>query len=581
MLASDLQRYLSSRPVLARPQTIRYRAEKFVRRHRALLAAAAVVALSLMGGIAYSTYQARRAESRFQQVRQLANTFVFDIHDAIQPLPGSTKARQLLVSTGLTYLDNLAFEANRDPELQWELAQAYSKLGTVQGAPRAGPHLGDTAGALASHRKAIALLERLAGRAPNDLKILRAFAGSYMTLGDLEVRAGRRPEALVAFTRATEIARTIVAHPSHQATDLRLRGFTQVRIGDQHYAQGESAAAFASFEKALEDFRSFATVVSTEVGQGSVANGLLSLARAYGGRGEIDRAVQTYRETVRLREELANRDPDNLSRRRELAVAYTYLAEQLFSPSEFSAGNRAEAVIFCRKALEINEQVAAADPNNAQAQRDLVLGLLKLARALEPDDPHLALQLTKRAERISRARTQTDPGSSDSERIWIYSFYESALRLRALRRLPEALQTAERSLRLMEQVAAKDPDARRDLVDDHQLVGDLLVRMRNPEGTLRHYEKALELAHQLRTEMPYDLFVLREIADTYELIGLLHAAGGRVRAPAAVLGASCQEARAWFQKSLDTWSKWGETGGAASYRERRQREIAAQIRACE
>jgi serine/threonine protein kinase len=130
-LASDIRNFQESRPILARPQTVRYRTVKFVRRHRGALAAAAVIVLSLLGGIAYSTYQARRAEARFQQVRKLANTFVFDVDDAIQPLAGSTKARQLLVSTGLEYLDSLAAEAGGDPDLQLDLAQAYIKLGNV------------------------------------------------------------------------------------------------------------------------------------------------------------------------------------------------------------------------------------------------------------------------------------------------------------------------------------------------------------------------------------------------------------------------------------------------------------------
>ena len=32
-LSEDLRRHLAGRPVLARPDTLRYRAEKFVRRH--------------------------------------------------------------------------------------------------------------------------------------------------------------------------------------------------------------------------------------------------------------------------------------------------------------------------------------------------------------------------------------------------------------------------------------------------------------------------------------------------------------------------------------------------------------------
>ena len=43
----------------------------------------------------------------------LANAFLFEIHDAIRDLPGSTPARQLLVSKGLEYLDKLAAGCRR------------------------------------------------------------------------------------------------------------------------------------------------------------------------------------------------------------------------------------------------------------------------------------------------------------------------------------------------------------------------------------------------------------------------------------------------------------------------------------
>jgi serine/threonine-protein kinase len=41
----------------------------------------------------------------------------------------------MLVATALEYLDNLSRDAQSDPELQWELAQAYKKVGDVQGSP--------------------------------------------------------------------------------------------------------------------------------------------------------------------------------------------------------------------------------------------------------------------------------------------------------------------------------------------------------------------------------------------------------------------------------------------------------------
>jgi serine/threonine protein kinase len=60
-LAMDLQRHLNNEPVLARPATIRYRAGRFVRRHRVPVVAAVALVLALAGGLAGTITQTRRA----------------------------------------------------------------------------------------------------------------------------------------------------------------------------------------------------------------------------------------------------------------------------------------------------------------------------------------------------------------------------------------------------------------------------------------------------------------------------------------------------------------------------------------
>ena len=57
--AEDLERFLQGRPVAARPEGRRYRAGKFVRRHRVGIAVAVSLVVSLLGGLAATTWQAR------------------------------------------------------------------------------------------------------------------------------------------------------------------------------------------------------------------------------------------------------------------------------------------------------------------------------------------------------------------------------------------------------------------------------------------------------------------------------------------------------------------------------------------
>src|SRR6185503_13990559 len=198
-LAEDIRRHLDGLPVKARADTFGYRAGKFVRRHKLGVAAAAVITLTLLIGIVTTVWQARvaraeraRAERRFEEVRQLANSFVFEVHDAVANLPGSTSARSLIVQRGLKYLDSLSQDAAGDRGLQRELATAYEKLGAVQYTPSVA-HLGDLEGALQSHRKAAALREALVAADPNNRDYRRELLDSYWFIATLLGKQGDLP----------------------------------------------------------------------------------------------------------------------------------------------------------------------------------------------------------------------------------------------------------------------------------------------------------------------------------------------------------------------------------------------------
>ena len=72
LLAEDLRRWLDGQPVLAQPPTLRYRAGKFVRRHRGAVAAAAIATLGVLGGLGVSLWQAHRAELAAAEARAQA-----------------------------------------------------------------------------------------------------------------------------------------------------------------------------------------------------------------------------------------------------------------------------------------------------------------------------------------------------------------------------------------------------------------------------------------------------------------------------------------------------------------------------
>ena len=68
-LAEDLRRYRANEPVSARADSMSYRVAKFTRRHRTVVAAVAIVGLSLAAGLAGTITQARRAEAEAAKAR--------------------------------------------------------------------------------------------------------------------------------------------------------------------------------------------------------------------------------------------------------------------------------------------------------------------------------------------------------------------------------------------------------------------------------------------------------------------------------------------------------------------------------
>jgi eukaryotic-like serine/threonine-protein kinase len=159
-LAEDLSLYLSNRPILARPQTLHYRAAKFVSRHRLTVGLAALTLLGIALGVASTITEKRVAERRFEEVRRLAHYVLFDLYDQVSNLSGSTRVRAEMANRATDYLNTLSREAKDDRGLRLELADGYLRLGDIQG-NMFRTNLGNTRAALGTYGKALSMLDPL------------------------------------------------------------------------------------------------------------------------------------------------------------------------------------------------------------------------------------------------------------------------------------------------------------------------------------------------------------------------------------------------------------------------------------
>ena len=94
---------------------------------------ATVVALiASIAGAGVSLYQERRAQARFNQVRELANKFIFEFEASIRDTPGTLSARRKMAETARQYLSSLEADSGHDPGLLRELAESHYRLSVVE-----------------------------------------------------------------------------------------------------------------------------------------------------------------------------------------------------------------------------------------------------------------------------------------------------------------------------------------------------------------------------------------------------------------------------------------------------------------
>jgi non-specific serine/threonine protein kinase/serine/threonine-protein kinase len=367
-LAEDVRRHLEGRPVLARPDTVGYRAGKFVKRHRVATAAALLAFLAVTGGLGVSLWQWRRAESahteaeqRFDDVRRLAGSLLFEVHDAVEKLPGSTPVRALIVSRGVEYLDRLA-SSSLDPRLQAELVAGYLRLGDVQG--RSGDaSLGDTTAATASYRKAVRLADGLVdARASVEQRELlaRACARLAEALRD----AGEREEAAALLARSVALLETAVAAEPGRTplrSSLAARRFDQ---GAMHAQAGEWEEALASYGRAAELYEALAATEPSK----AVHRRNLALAHKYiGGAaerlGRLEESRRHYESALAADRELLATSPQDPAAHLDLSYDLAALAK-----ADERAGRIEPAVAGLREALALRQWVLGRDPLNVQAR---------------------------------------------------------------------------------------------------------------------------------------------------------------------------------------------------------------------
>jgi len=369
-LAEDLRRYLTSRPVQARPDSRGYRLRKFVMRHRLGVAASGVVAAALLVALAVSLAQTAAARREAERAAA-AQAFLTSLFDQIDPerSAGSTPTVRDLLERGSKRLDR---ELAQQPELRAEMQALLGRVFDQLALPDQGE---------AHWRRA--LETRMALFGPDDARTAKAKKGLAISLA----RQARHAEAEPLFRELLEHERAL--------GDERELASVLLTYGLHKQLIGEYAASEELLERAVTILES-----AGEPGSAQLAKALNNLGLTYWRQGRQRAAIEVFERAVEIKTKQEGRRSGgvaaalhNLTQLHrelgELDIAERYGQEALALEEAIYPPNHPSIA----KTLEALGQVAQKRGDRAKA-RTLYDRSIKIYESSQrPDHPDLAYTL--------------------------------------------------------------------------------------------------------------------------------------------------------------------------------------------
>ncbi|MFZ1700294.1 MAG: protein kinase [Pyrinomonadaceae bacterium] len=476
-LAEDIKRHLAGRPISARPNTAGYLAGKFIRRNKIAASAAFLIIASLVTGLVFSLWQAEqarqerdRAERRFQDVRQLSNSLLFEISPTIERLPGSIQARELLVKRALEYLDSLAAESRSDIGLQSELALAYEQVGNLQGNIDR-PNLSDFAGAIQSFEKAKTIRMLLPLNATDQ----------FLLAQNLRITSSIR-------NRQNDIKGSLA--DAEQARSL---------------FDGLLSANFDS-----PQFRLASIEAQFEHGQ------------IYSYNNRYAEAIPRFRNAL---EALNGLDQEQPRARQLLAKGLAYLGNALSWD-----GQQTEAESEITTAIRVSEELGSQFPDDSEIQATLWQTYNLASSIYEDARPTMSLELADRALATAERASRRDDADSQAK----YNLGRAYSRLGVISAKLNRISDAETNLRLSETILGslierepKNTIYQRDLGKLYVRFGDTREKQDDPSGALSKYLASVAIFEELDEMDQLNTLAQRDLAQSLKSVGQMQIALGR------------------------------------------------------
>ena len=420
-LADDIDRWLADEPVAAYPERKIEQLGRWFRQHRAwtyaaaagligITLAATVGATAIEGGRRREEKARKEAESNFVMAQDAVKDYLTSVSEnTLLQREDSVDIRSLrreLLETALKYYKSFVSQRSQDPQLRRQLAEAYFRVGKITQeigsadqaleayrsaqtiwAPlvdadrqdqRLQGHLADcdiAMGALQSKvvnldeamkslSQARMILERLTAANPTEADYQSSLAGCYAEIGIVHARLKETGKSLVILEKAKTIQQGLIDRFPDKLSYQKSLAEIIIDIGFAYYNQHDNDAALNSFEEVQEICLAISKQISIGPRPVWLMN-LLALAQSniawiHRDRGELQKALRSFEQTVATRSVLADSHPSVIAFKEKLGVSYREMAEV-----QHKALEDAGALQSIRKSIDVLESLVQSHTNQA------------------------------------------------------------------------------------------------------------------------------------------------------------------------------------------------------------------------
>jgi eukaryotic-like serine/threonine-protein kinase len=587
-LAADLDRFLGSMPILARPTSVWERAVKWAGRHPAAAALTAVSVLAILsvltfGGLWLDTRRRAAEANELQQTvradiertarqqaeklkkeaddardaaniaRQQAEANFQDAQDAVNQMltsvgyeqlayePHMEKVRQELLVKALAFYERFLKEKSSNPAIRFQTGRAQQRVAEIQ------DMLGQHEPAEKAYRGALTLLIDLNTQFPDNPDYRRELAASYNNLGNLLKETGRVALAERAYRDAlTGRQQLAKAFPESAVYRLDLAGsynnlgwvlksLGQPRAAEEQIREGENL--LAALHQQFPTRPAYAQELASHHNNHGTVLALL---------GKNADAAAHFAAADKLYQDLVNRFPAVPDYRQGLAVTHKRVADFLRDTDPRKAEKEYRLALKLRQSLVADFPTVPTYRQEEAASHANLAVLLQAAGRQEEADKEYAEALA------IRTRVAKDfPRVPDYRRELASTYVNQGNFLLTSSRLREAEDAYRRAHDFFAQLVAHFPDVpdyQQELAGVHVNLASLLASAGQNQAAEESYRDALKLQETLAKRFPqfpghrFELATIRlNLGTMLQVNGKLVGAEGFCRAAVVDFGQLAKE----------------------------------------